>query len=166
MHYILNLITIVWVKERKTKLSTWSKAHLEKLVIPQIFNKCCTIFRTQSVITYRQESFTSPYPEPDIPIQSIFVHPSSFRFISIFPFKTLHGFLFSLHIPHAAPCHHHRYYLVRTTDHQGTHFAVFPTSSYFLCLLSKYPFQHPFLDHLQPVIFPECQRQRFTPIFM
>ena len=34
MHYILNLIIEVWVKERKTKLSTWSKVHLEKLIVP------------------------------------------------------------------------------------------------------------------------------------
>ena len=150
MHYILNLIIEVWVKERKTKLSTWSKVHLEKLIVPQIFNKCRTTCRTQCVITQRQESFTSSYPEPDIRIQSIFVHPSSLRFILIFPFKTLHGFLFSFHIPHAASCHHHRKCLVGTTDYQVTHFAVFPTSSYFLHLVSKCSFQHPFLDHLQP----------------
>jgi len=86
---------------------------------------------------------------------------------SSFPTKSLYVFLFSSYVPQAFPLNH----LINTNNiWSGAKvmkiiiMQIFPSSSHFLHVRSKYLPQQPILEYLQPLFVRQPVRSSFTPI--
>ena len=133
-------------------LTPWCRVLLEKLTGLQLVKKLSAFHGTRRFITaltsVRQLSLSWASP-----IQSIYPHPTSWRYILILsthlclglPSGLLpSGFLtHTRHMP--SPSHSSRFYHL-----------VLPRSKYFP--------EHPVLKHPQLSLLPQCQRPSFTPI--
>ena len=166
-------------------LTPWCRIFLEKLTGLQLVKKFPAFHGTRRYITaltsVRHLSLSWVCP-----IQSIYPHPTSWRFIlilsthlciglpsglfpSFFPTKTLYIPSPHPYAPHAQPISFFSIlsptqYWVSSTNHLAPRYAISSIPRYLVAPRSKYSPQNHVLKHPQLPFLPQCQQLSFTPI--